>query len=100
MKQVKSPLIVTDGFDFYEKVVRRLFGVACVYGQVLKTRRNDRVIKVGRRQVIGGKWKFEEALVESGDSSTLNTSFIERLEPDDPAGHRVPDQTHDVPRSS
>ncbi len=79
MKQVKSPLIVTDGFDFYEKVVRRLFGVACVYGQVLKTRRNDRVIKVERRQVIGAKWKFEEALVESEDSSTLNTSFIERL---------------------
>ncbi len=79
MKQVKSPLIVTDGFDFYEKVVRRIFGIACVYGQVLKTRRNDRVIKVERRQVIGAKWKFEEALVESEDSSTLNTSFIERL---------------------
>jgi IS1 family transposase len=79
MKQVKSPLIVTDGFDFYEKVVRRVFGVACAYGQVLKTRRNDRVIKVERRQVIGAKWKFEEALVESEDSTTLNTSFIERL---------------------
>ncbi len=70
---------MTDGFDFYKKVVRRLFGVACVYGQVLKTRRNDRVIKVERRQVIGAKWRFEEALVESEDSSTLNTSFIERL---------------------
>ena len=32
-----------------------------------------------RRQVIGAKWKFEDALVESVDSSTLNTSFIERL---------------------
>ncbi len=59
MKQVISPRIVTDGSDFYEKVVRRLFGVACVYGQVLKTRRNDRVIKVERRQVIGAKWRFE-----------------------------------------
>ncbi len=56
-----------------------LFGIGCVYGQVLKTRRNDRVIKVERRQVIGAKWKFEEALVESEDSSRLNTSFIERL---------------------
>ena len=40
MKQVISPLIVTDGFDFYEKVVRRLFGVACVYGQVLNPGRH------------------------------------------------------------
>ena len=73
------PLIVTDGFEYYRRVVRQLFGVACVYGQVLKTRRNDRVIKVERRQMIGAKWRFEKALFESEDSSTLNTSFIERL---------------------
>ena len=34
-------LIVTDGFDFYEKVVRRVFGPACLYGQLLKTRRRS-----------------------------------------------------------
>jgi len=79
MRDVCFPLIVTDGFDYYEKVVRRLFGVACVYGQVLKTRWNDRVIRVDRRQVMGARWRFDEALVESEDSSTLNTSFIERL---------------------
>ena len=79
MKQEGYPLIVTDGFDYYEKVVRRLFSIACLYGQVLKTRRNDRVIKVERRQVIGTKWRFEEARCESEDSSKLNTSFIERL---------------------
>ncbi len=73
------PLIVTDGFDFYEKVVRRVFGPACLYGQVLKTRRNDRVVKVERRAVHGAAWRFEEALSNSEDSSTLNTSFIERL---------------------
>jgi IS1 family transposase len=73
------PLIATDGFEFYEKVVRRLFGIACVYGQVLKTRRNDRVIRVERRQIIGAQWRFDEALVGSEDSSTLNTSFVERL---------------------
>lgn len=28
----RLPLIVTDGFDFYEKVVRRVFGPACLYG--------------------------------------------------------------------
>ncbi len=73
------PLIVTDGFDFYEKVVRRVFGPASLYGQVLKTRRNDRIVKVERRAVLGAAWRFEEALGNSEDSSTLNTSFIERL---------------------
>ena len=75
----RSPLIVTDGFDFYEKVVRRLFGPASLYGQVLKTRRNDRVVKVERRALIGAAWRLEEALADSEDSWTLNTSFIERL---------------------
>jgi transposase-like protein/IS1 family transposase len=61
MKQENSFLIVTDGFDFYEKVARRLFGIACVYGQVIKTRRNDRVIKVERRQVLGVNHRSESS---------------------------------------
>ena len=73
------PLIVTDGYEFYERVVREVFGPACLYGQVLKTRRNDRITKVERRQIIGAPWRFERALLDSEDSSTLNTSFIERL---------------------
>ena len=73
------PLIVTDGFDFYEKVVRRVFGPAVLYAQVLKTRSNDRIVKVERRELLGARWRFEEALKNSEDSSTLNTSFIERL---------------------
>ncbi len=28
------PLIVTDGYDFYERVVREVFGPAFLYGQV------------------------------------------------------------------
>ena len=70
------PLIVTDGFDFYEKVVRRVFGQAALYAQVLKTRRNDRLVKVERRAVHGAAWRFDEALRNSEDSSALNTSFI------------------------
>jgi IS1 family transposase len=73
------PLITTDGFEFYERVVWQVFGPACVYGQVLKTRRNNRVVKVERRAVIGTKRRFEERLQRSEDSSTLNTSFVERL---------------------
>ena len=73
------PLIVTDGFDFYEKVVRRVFGPAVLYGQVLKTRRHDRIVQVERRARMGASWRFEEGLNNSEDSSTLNTSFIERM---------------------
>ena len=79
MDFLRFPLIVTDGFDFYAKVVRRVFGPACLYGRVLKTRRNDRIVKVERRELVGAAWRFEEALNNSEDSSTLNTSFIERL---------------------
>ena len=45
----------------------------------LKTRRNGRIIKVERRALHGAAWRFEDALNNSEDSSTLNTSFIERL---------------------
>ena len=75
----RVPLIATDGFAFYAKVIRRVLGPACLYGQVIKTRRNDRVIKVERRAVIGAAWRFQQALHDSEDSSKLNTSFIERL---------------------
>jgi IS1 family transposase len=46
------PLIATDGFEFYRKVIRRIFGAA---------------------------WRLEETLRHSEDLSKLNTSFIERL---------------------
>jgi hypothetical protein len=73
------PLITTDGFEFYERVIGQVFGSACIYGQVIKTRRNNRIVKVERRAVIGTEGRFEERLQRSEDSSTLNTSFIERL---------------------
>src|SRR4030095_3645157 len=73
------PLIVTDGFGFYEKVVRRVFGSACLYGRVIKTRRNDCIVKVERRAVLGDGWRLEQALQASEDSVKLNTSFVEWL---------------------
>ena len=79
MEFATCPLIVTDGFDFYEKVVRRVFGPAALYGQVLKTRRHDRIVQVERRERMGASWRFEAGLNNSEDSSTLNTSFIERM---------------------
>ena len=79
MNLERVPLISTDGFQFYKRVVRRILGPACLYGQVIKTRRNDRIIKVERRTLIGDAWRFEETLRDSEDCSKLNTSFVERL---------------------
>ena len=76
---VGIPLIATDGFEFYFAVIGRLMGPACVYGQVVKTRRNNRVVRVERRAKIGTTSRLEEALLESEDSENLNTSFVERL---------------------
>jgi hypothetical protein len=80
MNLKQNPLIVTDGFEFYEKVVGRVFGPASLYGQVLKTRRNDQIVKVERRIVLGGAWRLEQALRDSEDSVKLNA------ESDDPTG--------------
>ncbi len=76
---VGFPLIATDGFEYYFGVIARFFGSACVYWQVLKTRRNDRVVRVERRLKIGTASRLKAALLESEDSETLNTSFVERL---------------------
>ena len=73
------PLIVTDGFAYYCAAILRLIGPACVYGQVIKTRRNDRVVRVERRVKIGTARRLQDALLKSEDSETLNTSFVERL---------------------
>ena len=73
------PLITTDGYYYYTLAIGRIFDRACVYGQVIKTRRKDRVVKVDRRLVIGSPRTLEDALERSEDSETLNTSFIERL---------------------
>ena len=76
---VGAPLIATDGFESYVGAVGVLFGSTCVYGHVLKTRRNNRVVRVERRVKIGTATRLKAALWESEDSETLNTSFVERL---------------------
>ena len=48
-------------------------------GLVESVHRNNRVVKVERRVVIGTEGRFAERWLRSEDSSTLNTSFIERL---------------------
>ena len=69
------PLIATDGFKFYRQVVRRLFGAACLYGQVIKKRRNDRVVRVQRKASFGAAWRWDEVWRHSEDSRQLNPTL-------------------------
>ena len=73
------PMIATDGFKFYQQVVRRIFGAGCLYGQVIKKRKKDQIVKVERKTRFGPAWKWEQAWKNSEDSKKLNTSYIERL---------------------
>lgn len=71
-------LFTTDGFEMYEWAVKKLLAGVCIYGQVIKKRRENRVIRVHRRLLLGTKSELEEALFHSEDSNTLNTRFVER----------------------
>ena len=76
---VGIPLIATDGFKLYAQVIGQLFGAACIYGQVVKTWRKDRVTRVERRAVIETWRRLDAALECSEDSVKLNTAYTERL---------------------
>jgi transposase-like protein len=69
------PLIATDGFKFYRQVVRRRFGAACLYGQVIKKRRNNRVVRVQRKARFGAAGRWDEVWRNSEDSRQLNTHY-------------------------
>jgi transposase-like protein len=71
-------LFTTDGFEIYEWAVRKLLASVCIYGQVIKKRRENRVIRVDRKLLLGTQAELEESLFHSEDSKTLNTSFVER----------------------
>ena len=71
-------LFTTDGFEMYEWAANRLLSGICIYGQVIKRRRENRVVRVDRRLLLGTPLELNEALFHSEDSSTLNPSFVER----------------------
>ena len=76
MTFVTGPLIVTDGFEFYGTVIRRVFGSAALYAQVIKTRRHDRVVRVERRAVIGAAWRFDGPITGGcGDRTAMFRDF-------------------------
>ncbi|MGI9336281.1 MAG: hypothetical protein ACR2RL_24290, partial [Gammaproteobacteria bacterium] len=59
---------------------RKLCGVACIYAQVVKTWRKDRVTRVRWRAVVGTTRRLEKTLDASEDSTRANTAYIERLD--------------------
>jgi IS1 family transposase len=76
---VNTFIFTTDGFEPYSWAAKNLLDSICLYAQVIKKWRKNRVIKIDRRLIIGTKQKMEQLLFESEDSSTINTSFIERF---------------------
>ncbi len=74
----ECPLITTDGFEFYARVVREIYGNACVHAQVIKKWRKNGVSRVERSVATGSRRQLDDALERSEDSEKLNTSFVER----------------------
>jgi IS1 family transposase len=92
-------LMTSDEYPVYEEAIRETFGEpvpagrkpgrprvvperrvpeGVVYATVHKHRVKGRVVAVEPRLVFGSPDEVEEALGESGSSSTVNTSFVER----------------------
>ena len=71
-------LFTTDGFEMYRWVVNRYLVGVCIYGQIIKKRKKNRVTTVRRSLLCGTQEQLDDALLNSEDSSTLNTSFVER----------------------
>ena len=71
-------LFTTDGLDMYRWFVQRYLKGVFVYGQIIKTRRKNRVCSIQRTIFNGTQNDLKQMLLESEDSHTLNTSFVER----------------------
>jgi len=46
-------LFTTDGYEPYAWAVNSILGISCIYAQVIKKRRNNRVIRVERNLISG-----------------------------------------------
>jgi hypothetical protein len=73
------PLITTDAFKYNENCIFKTMSRRCLHAQIEKQVRGNRVVRIDRRLVLGSKGDLEEFFVESEDSKTINTSYIERL---------------------
>ena len=98
-------VICTDGYGVYEVVILDTYGVwreelgltpqeqaefdrngmpefyfpvEITYARVLKEKQDGRVVNVTSEVVLGSEGQAAETLAESGQSQTINTSFVER----------------------
>ena len=71
-------LFTTDGFDMYRWFVQLYLKGVAIYGQIIKKRSKNRVRCVDRTLFSGTQDDLKQVLLESEDSHTLNTSFVER----------------------
>ena len=55
-------LVTTDGYSAYASVIRHVVDKNCVDAQVVKTWRNNRVIQVTQKRVIGTAEQLQDAL--------------------------------------
>ena len=70
-------LFTTDGFEPYAWAAKSMLAFVCVYAQVIKKRRKNRVSQVTRKLILGTQEQLEDCLLNSEDSETINTSFEE-----------------------
>ena len=73
------PLISTDGFHWYEKVIRRVFGPFCVHVQIEKRFQDGRARRTRTRLMLGTPDDLDRAMERSEDSRRINTAYVERL---------------------
>jgi IS1 family transposase len=98
-------VICTDGYGVYEAVILDTYGVwraeleltaaeeaefdragmppfyfpvEITYARVLKEKESGRVVRVTSEVVLGSQEQAEQALADSEQSQTINTSFVER----------------------
>jgi IS1 family transposase len=95
-------LVCTDEYAVYQTVILDTYGVCkhelgltpqedaefslgefyfpeeVSYATVHKQKEGGRVVAVSQRLVLGGEERLEETLEDSGQSRTVNTSFVER----------------------
>jgi IS1 family transposase len=71
-------LFTTDGLELYRWFVQRYLKGMAIYGQIIKKRSKNRVRCVDRTLFSGTQDDLKQVLLDSEDSHTLNTSFVER----------------------
>jgi IS1 family transposase/transposase-like protein len=89
------PVFTSDGLQLYVYALTAHFGcwaeavgrqthqwqvcAGLLYGQVVKHYRRRRLVRVERRALLGSLDQLKAALRSSGESGTIQTAFVERL---------------------